>query len=649
VAEYLLAEVLEQQNAAVRQLLLRTSVLERVNGELAELLTGDQGGERVLQDLEEANAFVVSLDPARTWFRYHQLFADLLQMELRRSAPGEVSGLHQAASGWFAAHGYPAEAIRHAQAAGDWALAARLLAGNCTVLFLDGQNATKHQLLAGFPAGASAADAELAAVTAEDELGYGSLEGAGRYLGMAERGLASVPAARRGHFQVMLGVVRLLVARQRGNLPTVEDQARRLQALAEAPQAALGEELRALALISLGITDYWTSRFDEAERQLDQGLALARRIGRPFLAFVVLAYQAAVAIDTSLERAAERSTRTVELASRHGWTDDPNVGIAYLVLATVQAWKGLPKEAELSVQQAERTIRMEADPQAGVAVLYIRALVELMRGQDAEALAALQTVERLAGHLPAPHPLAKSVRLCLIRALVRLGQIDDAEQVIAGLREREGEAGPARAIWGAAGGQGELRIVLAVLKLAQHDPHAALAALAPALDGSAPVGWQASLIEAYLLEAIARDALGDQDAAHRALERALDRAEPDGALLAFLLHPAPGLLERHTRRTAHAALIAEIQDRFAGTRSPPPPGGPRPPLEPLRQSELRVLRYLPTNLTAPEIAAELYVSLNTVKTHTRNLYAKLGTHRRAEAVARARSLGLLAPSALSVR
>jgi LuxR family maltose regulon positive regulatory protein len=293
---------------------------------------------------------------------------------------------------------------------------------------------------------------------------------------------------------------------------------------------------------------------------------------------------------------------------------------------------------------------MEADPQAGVAVLYIRALVELMRGQDADALAALQTVERLAGRLPAPHPLAKPARLCLIRALVRLGQTDDAEQVISGLGEREGEAGSARTVWGAAGGNGELRIVLAVLRLAQDDPHAAVAALVPVLDGSAPVGWEASLVEAFLLEAIAQDALGDQDAAGRALERALDRAEPGGALLAFLLHPAPDLLKHHTRhRTTHAALIAQIQDRLAGNWSAPPPAGPRPPLEPLRQSELRVLRYLPTNLTAPEIASELYVSLNTVKTHTRNLYTKLGTHRRAEAVARARSLGLLAPSTVSVR
>jgi LuxR family transcriptional regulator, maltose regulon positive regulatory protein len=149
-----------------------------------------------------------------------------------------------------------------------------------------------------------------------------------------------------------------------------------------------------------------------------------------------------------------------------------------------------------------------------------------------------------------------------------------------------------------------------------------------------------------LLEAIARDALGDPAAAGRALERALDCAEPDGVLLWFVLHPAPGLLERHTRhRTAHAALIADILGLLAGRTSSPPPAGTLPLLEALSDSEIRVLRYLPTNLTAPEIASELFVSPNTVKTHVRNLYAKLGTHRRADAVVRGRDLGLLAPSA----
>jgi LuxR family transcriptional regulator, maltose regulon positive regulatory protein len=107
VAEYLLAEVLNRQSEQVRRLLLRTSVLERVNGELAELLAGGSGGERILQDLEQANAFVVSLDAPRSWFRYHHLFAGFLQLELRRTAPGEVAALHRAAAAWFARHGYP--------------------------------------------------------------------------------------------------------------------------------------------------------------------------------------------------------------------------------------------------------------------------------------------------------------------------------------------------------------------------------------------------------------------------------------------------------------------------------------------------------------------------------------------------------------
>ena len=157
-----------------------------------------------------------------------------------------------------------------------------------------------------------------------------------------------------------------------------------------------------------------------------------------------------------------------------------------------------------------------------------------------------------------------------------------------------------------------------------------------------------------VLEAIARDALGDPDAAGAALEHALDLSETSGDLTAFLLYPAAaGLLERHARhRTGHAALAAEIRGLLAGTQAgprhgAPPPSRPEPLLEPLSGSETRVLRYLPTNLSAPEIARELSVSPNTVKTHIRHLYAKLGTHHRAEAVDLARALGLLASARTS--
>src|SRR5437016_5688180 len=120
VAEYLLAEVLERQGEAVRRLLLRTSVLERVSGPLADVLTGRSGAERVLQELEEANAFVLRVDSTRSWFRYHRLFADLLHLELRRTEPGELRALHVTAAEWLAGHGYPVEAIRHYQAAESW-------------------------------------------------------------------------------------------------------------------------------------------------------------------------------------------------------------------------------------------------------------------------------------------------------------------------------------------------------------------------------------------------------------------------------------------------------------------------------------------------------------------------------------------------
>ena len=226
VAEYLLAEVLDRQGEPVRRLLLRTSILERVNGELAGLLTGDSGGERVLQDLEAANAFVVALDTGRLWFRYHHLFADLLQLELRRTEPDQVAVLHRAAAGWFAAHGHPVEAVRHAQAAQDWDLATRLLADRWPGLYLDGQAATAYELLAGFPAGARAADPELAALVAADELARGVARG-GRAVPRAggARRRRRCRTAGRGRLQVLLGIVQLLLARQRGDLPGVVEAA----------------------------------------------------------------------------------------------------------------------------------------------------------------------------------------------------------------------------------------------------------------------------------------------------------------------------------------------------------------------------------------------------------------------------------------
>jgi LuxR family maltose regulon positive regulatory protein len=634
VADYLLAEVLERQSEDVRRLLLRTSVCERVNGELADLLTGHGGGERLLQRLEAANAFVMSLDARRSWFRYHSLFADLLRLELRQTAPGEVPGLHRSAAGWFAEHGYPVEAVRHAQAAQDWGLACRLLSDRWVDLDLSGQAATAHELLARFPADVVAADAELAALMAIAEVSQGSPEAAERYLARAPREAESVPQDRRGRFRARLAMVRLALAERHGDLPAVAAAAERLLVpAAEGGQLDVGAELRALALIRLGTAELWALRAGDAERHLEQGAALARRTGRPWLEVRAMAHGAWAASYRSNALAAQRAARAIELAGEHGWTQERVVAVAYVTLGGLRVWQVRLEEAETLLERAGRALRAEVEPAAGVVFHQARGMLEVARGRDADALAAFGAAEKLAGRLVARHPRATPMRAHMLLTLTRMEKTEQAEAAFAEMDDEERD-------------RAAMRIARAALLLSRGDPRAAAGALGPVVAGSAPVTHAGWVTQAFLLEAIARDALGDPAAAGHALEHALDVAEPDGLVFPFLLYPAPKLLQRHVwQGTAHTVLISQI------VKLPTPhatgPGGSASPrlTEPLSQAEVRVLRYLPTSLTMQEIAGQLYLSVNTVRTHTRHIYEKLGAHSRHEVVDLARALGLSAPSA----
>ena len=194
---------------------------------------------------------------------------------------------------------------------------------------------------------------------------------------------------------------------------------------------------------------------------------------------------------------------------------------------------------------------------------------------------------------------------------------------------------------------GHLREVFAGPRSAQHELQAATAALTPTLDGSVPWTHRIWVAAAFLLGAISRDGLGDPDAVGSALERALDLAEADQVLLPLLASPPSGW-DRHP--AARTASISQIVDLLAQANGPAaPPGEPALPREALTRSEVRVLRYLPTNLSTREIAAELYLSTNTVKTHQRHLYQKLGASSRTKAVERARAVGLLAPAHRAAR
>lgn len=636
VADYLLAEVLEREPEDVSRLLLRTSVLERVSGPLADHLTGGVGGGGILARLADEGAFVVALDGDGTWFRYHRLLADLLALELRRTAPQALPRLHAAAARWLAEHGQLLPAIRHAQAAEDWRLAASLLADHWFTLYLDGRGTTARELLAGFPAGAAADDPELAALMAGGELAGGSLAAAERYLALAADGMPQVAEERRGRLAVTLGIFRLVLGRARNDLPAVVEEAQQLTRSAEGPgpvALALDDELRALALSSLGIAETWTGQVAEAERHLEQALELAELTRRPVIQVATLTHLAFLGGLGSVALAEERSRRAIQLAEDHGWDQEPTAGGAYTVLSVVLLWRGRLEEGERWLQRAEASARPQSDPVSGLLLRSTRGLLELARGRPEQAVTALRAAERMEEMLVSEHTLATRVQALLLIALVQTGELEQVERALASARRDLHQAD-------------EMRVVQAVLHLARDDPEAASEALEVVLDPSRAdaqdVRWT---VQASLLEAIARDHLRDAGATARALEHSLELAEPDGVLLPFVFFPAPELLERHSRlRGVHASLIAEIRDLLAG-RAPRAGEKPAPLPEPLSESEIRVLRHLPTNLAASEIATELFVSVNTVYTHMRHVYAKLGVHRRSDAVERARELGLLAPSA----
>jgi LuxR family maltose regulon positive regulatory protein len=436
--------------------------------------------------------------------------------------------------------------------------------------------------------------------------------------------------------QVCLSIMRLWLAQRSGDLPAAVKEAERLLAPAEAAdegQLGLGEDLRALALFILGAAELGAAQPVAAERHLEQAVTLARQIGRPSLEVNGLAQLAMVASSRSVTLAAQRGMQAIELARRHGWSEDPFVAVAYHALAAAALWQGRLNEAQTWLEQAERVLPAEDRPARGM-LHATRGIFELAQGREQAALASFQAAQRLSAAASTPPPLGIWTRAHVLMTLLRLDRADAVDKALAELDASERDSA-------------ETRTVEALLRLAQNDPVAATVTLAPVLDRTTSGLHPAWQVRAFLLEAIARDALGDTGSATRALERALDLAEPDGVLLPFLLHPTP-LLERHAPHcTTHASLISEILNRQAG--GPPASASEEPQRlrEPLSGSELRVLRYLPTNLTMQEIANELHVSVNTVKAHARRVYAKLGIHSRSEAVQQARALRLLAPSARS--
>ena len=633
IGEYLMAEMLERQPGEVQNMLLRTSVVARVNGELADLLAGRAGSEQMLLELEDANAFVVSLDAQRIWFRYHHLLADFLRLELRRTLADEVPDLHRRAARWFADHGDVVEAVRHTLAAGDWPDAARLLADHLFSLTLEGQEGAIGALLPSFPGGASVDHPDLALARAATQLAQGRLEEAAAQLGLAESHVKSIPPARRRRLTVAIASLRLALARRSGQFTEVIELVNLLDAsIADdsSEPIAMGSELRGVALMNLGIVETWSRRFDDAERHLSEGAALAKAIGRPYLEVACRAHQIFPTTLVSLASARERGRQAVDLAERYGLSDRPILAPALGAVAFWAIWMGEFDEGESALRRAWEVAEPQGDPAAAVLLHMVTGQLHAARGQHQAALEAFAAGARAQSLLTGVHALATPVVGWLAATQARLGMPDEARATLTGFsaeHERMGFIYNARA----------------VICLAEGDPSTALDLLQGVRDAPPPVGVPAfTLVETHLLAGIAHLHLGDRNAAGAAAEAALAAAEPDRLVFPFVMTDAAELLDALPRHeTAHGALLADIVDLLRGV--PAPSTNRERPSQPegLSPSELRVLRYLPTNLTRPEIARELYVSINTVNTHVRNIYSKLGARDRSSAVQYARELRLL--------
>jgi LuxR family transcriptional regulator, maltose regulon positive regulatory protein len=629
IGDYLTGEVLDRQPEDLRSFLLQTSIVDELDGDLADTLTGGHGGKSMLARLEHSNGFVVAVGSRRTAYRYHQLFADLLRYELRREAPDQVLQLHRRAADWYAARGETVNAIRQAIMAQDWGHAADLTAEHGPSLILRGHAATLHELVERLPVDLVQADPELLLLGAADRIVRGDAEATAAQPPAASQ-LEALPSGTRDRFALLRAVVRTMLAWQAGDLDqVVADGAEALALQSRVAKDGEDDDARAVTSFTVGTAELWTGHLESAEPHLREGIAAALRARLGSVHAACLGQLALLhAIRGELHEARRWGASVVEGAAGEDGSSPTQAAGGSLALAWVAYYRDDLGEASRYLDQAEATSEAGFRPMTLV-VAILRARVQRARGDLAGALTTVATAHRdLAGWRP-PRSLSRWLMLTEAELRSTAGQAQPASAI----RKRLDEDRPL------SGGEA---MVLARLHLAEGDPAAAAAALAPCLDGTAADGFLTIQAEAWLLDALAHDALADHDQAAVSLERALDLAGHGGLQRSFLDAGAPArsLLARYRQRvptrwsyldellqaSAESAQVTVVAPKL---------------IEHLTEREHTVLRYLPSLMTYEEIAADLYVSLNTVKTHAYGIFRKLGVTGRRQAVRSARELHLL--------
>lgn len=644
VVDYLAEEVLERQPDEVRTFLLETAILDRFTGALCDAVTGGRGGRAMLERLDRANLFLVSLDDRRLWYRYHHLFADVLRSRLLDEEPEKIDELHRRASAWFAAAGEQPEAIAHALAGHDVERAAELIELAAPVMFQTRQEVTIRRWLTALPPEIFATRPVLAMELVGSSMVSGEIAGVEQVLDGIERWLAPEADASAAivfdhdelaNLPAQVAVYRAALALIAGDTGAAIDQASR--ALALAPPTDHLRRGSAAALVGLA---QWTDGDLEAasSRYLESiaSLTAAGHISDVLGCSIALAdMRIAQGRLGDAQRTFEAGLALAEANGALRGTADMHVGLSVVQL----------ERNELDAAGQHLAIAAQLGAQAGLPQNAYRSRVAMARLRRAEgdlgaALELLEEAERVynTDMSPAVRPVSA------VRALTQLAAGDTT--------------GPRR--WASAHGLHpddelsyvheleHLTLARILLATADHDRETIDEAqrLLVRLLAAADAGFRpGSTIEILIALALAHEAAGDHDAATASLEQALTRAEPEGFLrvfveelpaLASLLRAVsgPGRAGQHARRVLAAATPDAVQ--------PSSPGAPlgHGLVDELSARERDVLRLLRSDLSGPDIARELIVSLNTVRTHTKNIYMKLGVNNRREAVRRAAELGL---------
>jgi LuxR family transcriptional regulator, maltose regulon positive regulatory protein len=631
VADYLVEEVLHHQPEPIREFMLQTSVVDVITPELADALTERSDGALVLERLERTGAFVSRIAESGGWYRYHGLFGELLRSQLRHWTPDAFSRQHRRAAHWYARRGLDVPAIRHALAAEDWNLAANLLATGWLSLFVRGESAAVAELIGALPRPLVAREPELAIAAGGALLEAGELEQGQDYLRLADDHASVVKSGRRTEFVLARTVARLYEARATGDLGGAVAIAEKL--LAGKGSVALSldpRERRAIALLNLGIAETWAGSRRRARSALEDAIALARHAGRGYLVFSALGPLSLLeAMSGSLRRAARLAREAIDLAEPHDWSGFPASAAACGALALcAYHWNSAP-EATRYLDRAQSSGRSAGEPVL-ILVELMRALLALRLGDHERAETAIVSAREMAGDQGLPPRLATALGCAEGVAMIATGRAERALEVVRA-QDRLGASG-------------EVALVKAQLALAGGDPRRAVTVTADALAGVAEGLHPATAIQLRALEAVAQHQRGDDDAALALLEQALALAEPEGYQSPFLAIGAPlrELIARRIRAgTAHRALAGALGEALDPRANTATEQRGALVLEPLSDRETAVLRFLPTALSKAEIASEMFVSVNTVKTHMKNIYRKLDVTDRAHAVRRARTLHLV--------